>query len=253
MLWFAKLYRVKSHMGLLEVRNISVSFGGLKALKNVDVVIDKGEIVGLIGPNGAGKTTLFNVINGYIKPDCGKVYLNAKDITGLPPFKLCKEGIGRTFQIVRTFNNLTALENVIAGCFANESNFKKAKENAVKLLEIVGLADKSDILVESLTLVERKKVELARALATKPTILLLDEFLAGLSSKEMDVLLKLIKKLNSDGLTVLMIEHIMEAVMSVSDRVVVLNFGEKIAEGSPEEIRANKKVIDAYLGEGIRA
>jgi branched-chain amino acid transport system ATP-binding protein len=221
------------------------------AVRAVDLDVRAGEILGLIGPNGAGKTTLFNLITGVIKPSHGKVFLGQVDITTLAPPRRCKLGIARTFQLVRPFQNLTVLQNVAIGrIYGREAahSRKQADAEARELLEQVGLVDRHTVAAHQLTLVERKRLELARALATRPTLLLLDELLAGLNPSEVNASLELIGRIRTGGVTIVMVEHIVKAVFGICDRVAVLNAGEKIAEGAPSTVAADKSVIDAYLG-----
>ncbi len=235
-------------MALIEAENLTIRFGGLMALREVSFHIDPGEIVGLIGPNGAGKTTLFNVVAGVFRTESGKIRFNAEEITGLRPFELSLKGIARTFQITKPFLNITVFENMMVGALSKEKNLVAGEKISMEVLEFVGLIPKKDLLAASLTLEDRKKLELARALATKPTLLLLDEVMAGLNIKEMEDTLKLIRKVQAGGVTIFIVEHVMKAIMSISHRVMVLHHGEKIAEGAPNEIVQNQKVIDAYLG-----
>ena len=230
---------------------MSISFGGLKALNNVNMHIKEGEILGLIGPNGAGKTTLFNVITGFLKADSGEIIFGDEDILGLKPHSISRKGIGRTFQLVKTFDNMTALENVCVGSLMLTASVPDAIASAEAVLNLVGLTKKKDDLVSELTLMERKTVELARVLATKPKLLLLDELMTGLNPKEMDESIDLVRKISEEGVTVCIVEHVMRVIMAISDRIVVLNFGEKIADGSPREVANDRMVIDAYLGEEI--
>jgi len=238
---------------ILEGKKVTKYFGGLAAVKNVDFHLKKGEILGLIGPNGAGKTTLFNCICGIYKPTSGSVILKGEDITGLKPHQICTKGIGRTFQVVMPFTNMTALENVMVSVFAGKSGIKdmeEARREATKWLEFVGIAEKKDFLARSLTLADRKALEMARALATWPEMLLLDEVVAGLNPTETAETMERINKVRDElGITILMVEHVMKAVMGVSERIMVLHHGEKIVEGTPREIAEDKKVIEAYLGE----
>ena len=236
---------------LLRTENMSISFGGLKALNNVNMHIKEGEILGLIGPNGAGKTTLFNVITGFLKADSGEIIFGDEDILGLKPHSISRKGIGRTFQLVKTFDNMTALENVCVGSLMLTASVPDAIASAEAVLNLVGLTKKKDDLVSELTLMERKTVELARVLATKPKLLLLDELMTGLNPKEMDESIDLVRKISEEGVTVCIVEHVMRVIMAISDRIVVLNFGEKIADGSPREVANDRIVIDAYLGEEI--
>lgn len=236
-------------MYLLEVKNLNKKFGGLVVSKDLNLQVKEGQIYGVIGPNGAGKSTLFNQISGYIKPDSGEIIFNGKNITGLPPHKLCKEGIGRTFQIVKPFGNRTVLYNVAVGAFARTNKRKEALEIAEEIVEKVGLGNKKYFLAKNLTIVERKRLEIAKALATKPKLLLLDEVLAGLTPSEVDEAIELIRELRDYGITILMIEHVMKAVMALCDYVKVISYGTEIAQGTPEEVTKNPEVITAYLGD----
>jgi branched-chain amino acid transport system ATP-binding protein len=221
------------------------------AVRSVDLAVHAGEILGLIGPNGAGKTTLFNLVTGVFRPTSGKVYLDTRDITRMPPAQRCKLGIARTFQLVRPFQNLTVLENVAIGRIYGRhaaGSRKQADDEALELLEIVGLVDRWRSVAHQLTLVERKRLELARALATRPALLLLDELLAGLNPSEVNTALELIGRIRNTGVTIIMVEHLVKALFGVSDRVAVLNAGEKIAEGTPSTVASDQKVVDAYLG-----
>lgn len=239
-------------MSFLKVEGLSISFGGLNAVHNVGFDIGQGEILGLIGPNGSGKTTTMNLLTGFLKPDSGTVMFKGENVTGLPRHQVCRKGVARTFQIIKPFLEFTALKNVMVGrVYGQEpaSNMKEAAEEAREILRVVGLLDKADILAKDLTLMERKRVELARALATKPQLLLLDELMAGLNHAETEDAMQLIRQLKDDlNLTILMVEHIMKAIIGLSDHVLVLNMGEKIAEGPPQEIIHDPEVIDVYLG-----
>lgn len=236
-------------MSLLEIRNLNKKFGGLTVTKDLTATVEEGQIFGVIGPNGAGKSSLFNQISGYVKPDSGSVVFNGKDITGFPPHILCKEGIGRTFQIVKPFGSKSVLYNVAVGAFARISKRTEALQKAEEVVERVGLGKRRDVLAKNLTIVDRKRLELAKALATQPKLLLLDEILAGLTPSEVDEAVELIRNIRDSGVTIVMIEHVMQAVMALCDRVMVISYGEKIAEGTPEEVTRNPDVISAYLGD----
>ena len=240
-------------MALLELLEVTKRFGGLVACDRVNLEVNKGEIVGLIGPNGAGKTTLFNCITGYYGPSSGSIRFRGEDITGLPPDQVSHKGITRTFQVVRTFKEMTVLENVMIGAFCRVASTAHASREALKVLEFTGLADKKDALGGGLTIADKKRVELARALATKPGLIMLDEAMAGLNQREVSEAIEMVKAIRAQGTTVFLVEHVMEAIMPISDRVVVLNYGRKIAEGAPAEITRNEEVIKAYLGEDYRA
>lgn len=238
-------------MPLLKIEGISKSFGGLQAINNVSFNIGKGEILALIGPNGAGKTTLFNLIMGFFYPDTGKVIFTGDNIVGLTPHEICARGIARTFQIVKPFLTIPVFDNVVVGALNKKKKMRQAKKRAEEILDFVGLSDKKRTLASALTLPDRKRLELARALATDPKLLLLDEMMAGLTPAEIDRLIELFKVVNKQQITILLIEHVMRGVMALSQRIVVLNCGEKIAEGYPEEVMNNPKVLKAYLGEGF--
>jgi branched-chain amino acid transport system ATP-binding protein len=235
---------------LLEVRGVSKRFGGLVAVSDVSFSIAEGEIVGLIGPNGAGKTTLFNVVNGVYKADDGSVTFAGKDITRSSPDKIVHFGLARTHQIVKPLNDLSVLDNVTVGaCFGREYlDRAAARKVASEVLQQVGLGDRAEMMARSLTIAGKKRLEVARALAAKPKLLLLDEVLAGLNPTEVATMIELIRKIRDSGISVLMIEHLMQAIMSLSDRIVVLNLGRKLAEGRPDEVVRNSDVVEAYLG-----
>jgi len=234
---------------LLELKDLTISFGGLTAVNKLNTKLYNGEAVGLIGPNGAGKTTAFNLIVGVYKPTEGQVFFNGEDITGLEPYEVCRKGIGRTFQVVKPFGKMTVLQNIMVGAFVNTPKQKEAKRIATEIMEKVGLQNKKDDLAQNLTIPERKRLEVAKALATKPKLLLLDEVLAGLNPTEIEDAIVLIKSINQEGITVLMIEHVLQATMAICSRIIVLDYGKKIAEGTPEEVTSNSEVIKAYLGD----
>lgn len=233
---------------LLEVNGLTKQFSGLMAVKDVDFCVRTGEILGLIGPNGAGKTTLFNLISGFLKPTKGKISFKGKDIKGVTPPGVCRLGITRTFQIVKPLPQLTVLENVMVGAFSKISDAKEAKKLALDTLEFTGQIQYKNSLGSSLTLGMRKRLEVSRALATQPDLLLLDECMAGLNSKEIAEAVHLIMQIRERGITLVVIEHVMKAIMSISDRIVVINYGEKIMEGMPEAVCNDPGVIQAYLG-----
>jgi len=239
-------------MAFLEIEKLSKSFGGLQAVSDLDVVVNKGEILGVIGPNGSGKTTLFNLISGLIKPDNGKITLQGKDITGAGPHRVCESGIARTFQIVKPFKEMTVLKNVMVGrAYGSQpiNNMKQIKLESEELLRFTGLESKQSIVAEKLSLIDRKRLELTRALATQPKILLLDEVMAGLNPAEIEEAVNLVQQLRESGITVIIVEHVMRVVLGMSDRVLVLHVGKKIADGTPEEIAHDEHVIQVYLGE----
>jgi branched-chain amino acid transport system ATP-binding protein len=237
--------------GILEVSGLYKFFGGLAAVAGVDFYLEKGEIMGLIGPNGSGKTTVFNLISGVYKPDRGTIKLEGEDITGMSSAAVCQKGIGRTFQIPLPFNRLTVHENVRLGRVYGSrpaQNIKQAGEEADEILEFIGLKPKRSVVSGTLPLLDRKRLELGKALATRPKVLLLDEILGGLNPSEVDTAMKLIMAIRDTGVTLTIVEHVMKAVMGISDKVIVLNSGEKIAEGPPKKVVLEKNVIEAYLG-----
>jgi branched-chain amino acid transport system ATP-binding protein len=235
---------------LLDVERVTKSFGGVRAVSEVTFAVDEGEVIGVMGPNGSGKTTLFNLITGALAPDAGSIRLQDRDITGWPPHRVCAAGIARTFQLVRPFPGLTALDNVRVGCLYGRSRAPAhgAAAAAGRLLALVGLEGKAARRASELTLIDRKRLELARALATEPRLLLLDEFMAGLNPAETEAAMALIRRLSGEGVTLLMVEHIVWALMELSQRILVLSAGERVAEGMPAEIAANPTVVDVYLG-----
>ena len=243
-------------MPILEGKGLTKYFGGLAAVSNVDFHVSQGEALGLIGPNGAGKTTLFNLISAALVPKSGTIRFKGKNITGLKPYKICRMGVARTFQTVKVFADMPVLNNVILGsCFGMSPGMssKDAAREATALLEFVGLSAVKGIPAKDLTLANQKRLEVARALATKPELLLLDEMMAGLNPVELAQAMELVTRIRDKGITVMMIEHVMKAVMKVCERIMVLHHGKKIAEGTPQEIATSKTVIKVYLGEKAHA
>ena len=234
----------------LELAGVGKSFRGLRAVHDVSFAVPAGAINALIGPNGAGKTTIFNMIAGVFAPDTGAVTLDARQISGLRPDRVCGAGVGRTFQIVKPFKGLSVLENVTVGALHRRPDLADARESASAILARLGLYDRRHQMAESLTLPDRKRLEVARALATEPSLLLLDEVMAGLRPTEVDVMVTFLRELNAaSGITILLIEHVMRAVMALAAHVVVVSYGEKIAEGTPAEISRHQAVLDVYLGD----
>lgn len=233
---------------ILQVQSVTKKFGGLSAVSEVSLEIEQGNVIGLIGPNGAGKTTLFNCINGTLPITEGKIIFDGVDITRKKSHEIAKLGIARSYQIVQPFGNMTTLQNAMVGGFCKTKVYKEAENLALRSLELVRLDHKKDLVAKHLNLGERKKLEIAKALSTQPKLLLLDEVMAGLTPSEVQEMVKIIHSINDSGVTLVIIEHIMEAIMSLSKRIVVLNFGKKIMEGTPEEVSSNQQVIEAYFG-----
>jgi branched-chain amino acid transport system ATP-binding protein len=235
---------------LLELRAVTKRFGGLVANQDVSFTIDTGEIVGLIGPNGAGKTTLFNCITGYMHPEEGRIHFGGADITHARPAAVCGRGIARTWQVVRTFGRMTVLENIICGALKRTNRVGQGRARAMRLLEFTGLAGREDMPAANLTLADKKRLEIARALATEPRMLLLDEAMSGLTPTETADAVRLVRRIHGElGVALCVVEHVMEVVMPLSQRVIVLDSGKKLIEGLPQEIVRNEQVIKAYLGE----
>jgi branched-chain amino acid transport system ATP-binding protein len=236
-------------MSILEARNLVKYFGGLAAVHGVSFKVEKGEIFGLIGPNGSGKTTVFNLINNYYPLTSGDVFLNGKSIKGFKTHKICHLGIARTFQVVKPLARMTVLENVTASAFCRVNTIKEAQKLALEAIEFCGLEHYKDQRAKGLPIGLRKRLEITRALATQPELILLDETAAGLNPKELDQAIELIKEINRRGITIVIVEHIMKVVMTISNRILAINHGQPVAEGSPEEVSRNPEVIKAYLGE----
>lgn len=239
-------------MPLLTVDHLKKDFGGLRALNGVSFHLEAGEILAVIGPNGAGKTTLFNVLTGFLRPEEGRIFLEGRNLIGLKPHQICRLGMVRTFQLVKPFLEMNVLDNVIVGAYNRCRSLSEAEKKALEIIEFVGLGEKREALAHELTLPHRKRLELARALATEPKLLLLDEVMAGINPTETDTLIGLIREIHRQGVTILLIEHVMRGVLALAQRVAVLNFGEMIAQGPPEEVMRNPQVIEAYLGEEYR-
>jgi branched-chain amino acid transport system ATP-binding protein len=240
---------------MLHLQNLSKSFGGLRAIRNLSVKVKQNDFLGIIGPNGAGKTTLLNLITGYQKLDAGEIFLDDKQIQGSRPFAICRMGIGRTFQVVRPFAEMSVEENVMTGALFSSPRYvsvDEGRERAAVHLKQAGLWHKRASLAGTLTLGEKKKLELARALATRPRILLVDEVMGGLTRSDVDELVVVLREIHASGMTIVMIEHVLEAIVQLAAHIVVLNFGEKLFEGSPNDVFRHPSVIEAYLGRPLR-
>ena len=235
---------------ILRIEKVTKNFGSLIALNGVDVTVNRGDILGMIGPNGSGKTTLFNVISGIYAPASGEIRYKGQKISRRKPHSICRMGIARTFQIVQPFSQMTLLENVLIGAmYGRGLSLSQGRDKAEEILEFVGLREKLHLIPDRITTPDRRRLELARALATEPEVILLDETMAGLTPTEIEDALQLLRRINDRGITLFIVEHVMKAVMGISERVMALHYGEKIAEGKPEEVAQNAEVIKAYLGD----
>ncbi len=236
-------------MSFFEIKHLVKHFGGLAAVNDVSFEVQQGEIFGLIGPNGSGKTTIFNMISNYHRPTSGSVHFKEKDITGLKTYKICLLGLARTFQVVKPLGRMTVEDNVIAAAFSREKVKSHARALAREAMDFCGLSHRRGVLAKSLSIGERKRLEITRAMATRPELILLDETAAGLNPSEVEAAIELIKRIRDKGVAIIIVEHIMKVIMTISDRIHAINFGQTIAEGTPQEVANNRKVIEAYLGE----
>ncbi len=238
-------------MTILTVENITKRFGGLVAVHDLSLSVEKGEILGMIGPNGAGKTTAFNMISGYYRPDEGRVVFDGQDVTGRRPDQICKLGLARTFQVVKPFPQLSVLDNVIVGAYNRTNDKQEARQRAQEVIQFLGMTDITHQLAGSLSVAGRKRLEIAKALATEPKMILLDEAMAGLRPVETDMMIELVRQISQQGIALLLVEHVMRVIMSLAHRIVVIHHGEMIVQGEPQAVVRDKAVIDAYLGEEV--
>ena len=237
-------------MNLLEIHGIKKSFGGLVAVNGMDLFIEEGKIYGLIGPNGAGKTTLFNIISGFYKPEAGNIFFAGENVTHLSSDQLCHRGLVRTFQIPKMFPEMSVIDNVLIGALSRTKRVDLARSEAEEIIHFLGMGPKRDTLAAALRVQELKRLEIAKALATKPKLFLLDEMMSGLNAVEQNQMIDLLKRVHDAGVTLLVVEHVMHVVANLCEHIVVMNYGEKIAEGRPQEVLQNEKVVTVYLGEG---